>query len=309
MITREKLLRDPEGCGSKYAFLLQRGIVPELKDKAVVGAPKHIANFAQVPGSCRVTQATLTVGTGRTCTVGVSAYTPATDTSASFPIYYLPWAEDQVVRVTLKPSKHQAVSREPDVFFTDNLQGCMVTVEGPPENPTVYHSNVVSFLGSPAGERGLREDLARFYIEAKVIVMEQGYKAMSAQHDKVGELNRKGLLHPKSINQHAYQSLLGRPSGEQDEKRYLEKIMADKGVKGFSDRGGIVKFEVSKGTVFGVRSYGYWHFYYQRLLCGSFFRKEETKDPLKPRLVWLYDDWRPLYCNEFWPFGEGSLTL
>jgi hypothetical protein len=306
VITREKLLLDPEGYGSKYAFLVQRGTACHMKAKAVVGKPKQIVNFCQVQGGSRVLTASL-VQKARTCTVAVADFDAGGDSSTTFPIYYLPWDKNQVIRVTLKPSKHRAVVREPDVFFTDNLNGCMVTVEGPPDRPTVYHSNVMDYLGSPGGDTSMEQDVAELYIAAKAMAMEKGYKAMSREHDKAGE-SRKGLLHPKSITQDAYQTLVGRPSAAEDETRWITKVMADRGVK-FNENGGVIQFEQSLGTVFGVRGDRYWRFFYQRLLCGSVYGKRPRTGPQEPGLVWLYDDWRPLYCREFWPFGEGTITL
>jgi hypothetical protein len=305
MITRSKLLKSPAEYGRKYAFLVQRGLALNLKAKAVANAPKQIELFQQVQGGSRVCTASLSVKV-RACTVAVAPYSALQDDDTTFPIYFLPWEMNRTIRVTLKPSKHQVLAREPDVFFTDNLNGCLVTVEGPPDRPTVYHSNVIDYLGSPGGNPAIEEELARLYIEAKAIVMEKGYKLMSAQHDKVGEA-RKGLLHPMSVNQHQYQVLVGRPSGEKAVVEAMDIIARDKKIS-YHDVSGHFACEASLGSVFGVRDgNGYWSFYYQRLVLVTFYRKEGPVD--NPKFVYAHQDWRCLTCDMFWPFGSGTMVV
>lgn len=305
MITRSKLLNAPAEYGRKYALLIERGTDVNMKAKAVGNAPKQIHGFHQVHGAARACTASLAVNV-RACTVKVSAYSALQDTETTFPIYYLPWDMNKTIRMTLKPSKHQALSREPDVFFTDNLNGCMVTVEGPPDRPTVYHSNVIDFLGSPGGDPKIEEDVARLYIAAKVLVMEKGYKLMSAQHDKVREA-RKGLLHPMSVTQEQYQVLLGRPSEDVALCEAMSLIANDKKFT-YDKVGGEFRCEMSLGSVFGVRSEtGFWHFYYQRLILVSFYKK--TGPETNPQFVFARQDWRCLTCDEFWPFGSGTMMV
>jgi hypothetical protein len=135
VITRSKLLKSPEEVGREYAFLVYCGTLVKRKPKAVANAPSQIKAFQQVPGDSRVCTASLAVAV-RTCNVSILSYSPLQESETTFPVYYLPWDMNKAIRVTLKPSKHQALAREPDVFFTDNLNGCMVTVEGPPDRPT-----------------------------------------------------------------------------------------------------------------------------------------------------------------------------
>lgn len=308
MITRSKLLSLPAEYGRRYSFLVKGSsespIDFNLKNKTVANAPRTIEGFHQVHGDSRVCTASLSIE-GRACTVSVGNYSPV-DTETIFPVYYLPWDLDRVYRVTLKPSKHQAVSREPDVFFTANLNGCMVTVEGPPDRPTVYHSNMASFLGDPGTDKSLSEEVAQLYISAKALMMGKAYSLMSEQHDKTGEA-RKGLLGPKSITQDKYQVLLGRPGEDEALAQAMDLIARDKKIK-YDNASGKFECEQSLGSVFGVRAAtGLWSFYYQRLLLVSFLRKEGT--PSKPKFAWERFDWRCLTCDMFWPFGSGSILL
>ena len=221
-------------------------------------------------------------------------------------MYYLPWDSNRVFRITLKPSKHQVLSREPDVFLTANLNGCMVTVEGPPDRPTVYHSNMADYLGSPASDLSIADDMARLFISVKALMMGKAYTLISTQHDKMGEA-RKGLLDPKSITHDKYQVLLGRPGEDEALAEAMDLIARDKKIK-YNQVSGKFECEQSLGSVFGVRATtGLWSFYYQRLLMVSFFRKEGTH--ASPTFTWESLDWRCLTCDMFWPFGSGSIVL
>lgn len=308
MITRSKLLSRPDDCGRRYSFLIkgksEAPVDVNLKDKAVAHAPSSIQGFHQVHGGSRACTASLSIE-GRACTVFVSPYSPV-DTETAFPVYYLPWDSNRVFRMTLKPSKHQKLHREPDVFFTANLNGCMVTVEGPPDRPTVYHSNMADFLGSPALDLGIPDDLAKVYIDAKVLMMGKAYTLMSTQYDKMGEA-RKGLLDPRAITQDKYQVLLGRPGEDKALAEAMDLIARDKKIK-YDEVSGKFECEESLGSVFGVRATtGMWSFYYQRLLLVSFHRKAGTLS--EPKFICERLDWRCLTCDMFWPFGSGSIVV
>ena len=84
------------------------------------------------------------------------------------PTYWLPWGRNRVVRTTLRPRSlttrtgapkegkdlditridvnnvHYAQdSNDPVFFLTSSVNGCAVFVEGPEEQPTVYHGNAI----------------------------------------------------------------------------------------------------------------------------------------------------------------------
>lgn len=61
--------------------------------------------------------------------------------------YYLPYRQNATTRITLDPAGKQV---DPKFFVTDELNGCMVVVYGPPESPTVYHLNAEQFGGNLA---------------------------------------------------------------------------------------------------------------------------------------------------------------
>ncbi len=66
----------------------------------------------------------------------------------SFPIYYLPWDSNKVLRMAL-PLKGTAPPDlpDPDIFFTAGINGCSVFIEGTQQNPTVYHAGTEDKLG------------------------------------------------------------------------------------------------------------------------------------------------------------------
>lgn len=133
------------------------------------------------------------------------------------PAYWLPWQEDQVYRITLRPSvkvnddqayqhiesiklahdnaqdrmeavqaykqaRQDAKDIEPDIFFTAPVNGCSVFVEGPPWQPTVYHANAMGHIGTFDNYKTKKEfvDLQ----VAKIAHMRKRYKAFSTEHEK-----------------------------------------------------------------------------------------------------------------------------
>ena len=54
-------------------------------------------------------------------------------------IYFLPWSQTSIYRI--RPKAGNTPGLNGNLFLTPNLDGCMVTVEGTPQNPTIYHAN------------------------------------------------------------------------------------------------------------------------------------------------------------------------
>jgi hypothetical protein len=306
MLTKTDLLKDPLQSGRQHSLRIVLAAWPQMKSKPVTEGGNVIESFLQVKGESRVALAKLK-DAGKTCDVFIEDYSPEIDSESEFPVYYLPWAANTICRMTLKPSKNQKIDKAPQIFFTANLNGCQVIVEGPADRPTVYHCNAQQFLGDPGSDVSMSDKDARQQILLKTMIMELGYKKMSEQFDK----KKKGLVthvNPKGIGQQDYQVLVGRPSADADEKRVLKEIMAEKGLKNFTENSGIINFEQSRGTVFGVCPNGFlWTFYYQKALCLSTYSKDDSSG--KTSLKFLYEQWHVLECNEFWPHGSGHLTI
>ncbi len=66
-----------------------------------------------------------------------------------FPIFWLPYRQNDTRKMTLKDKRDPAVARreggEPRIFFTSALNGCTVFIEGSLEQPTVTHANAGNF--------------------------------------------------------------------------------------------------------------------------------------------------------------------
>ena len=57
------------------------------------------------------------------------------------PTYFLPWADDFAIRLTIPPMG-QGTGKgrsDPGIFFTAAISGCSVIFQGTPDNPTIYH--------------------------------------------------------------------------------------------------------------------------------------------------------------------------
>ena len=305
MITKSELLKEPVKCGSIYGFEIQSGAGTRWKRKAVDAADPNVQSFAVVGGESRVRTATLRT-VQRTCRVNVGPYDPDADYEDEFPVYYLHWEENGLVRIKLKRSRRVELKAEPRVFFTANLNGCLVSVEGPADEPTVYHSNVTDYKGSPGNDQSVPQDKALRRIGKKVAAMYSGYRAMSTQHDNRSETH----IQPGHISQYQYQTLVGRPSGAKDERRARTLLEEQARELGKHTAGSVVTSEQSRGAVFGVRDQaGRWAFYFQRQLKVRFHRVHLDLPTGTTQLIPLYEDWATLRCERFWPDGPSVMRF
>lgn len=130
------------------------------------------------------------------------------------PTYWLPWGRNRVVRTTLRPRSlttrtgapkegkdlditrihvnnvHYAQdSNDPVFFLTSSVNGCAVFVEGPEEQPTVYHGNAIgvkdeqgrgpmdlALAGKGGGRASARFDRAKGYDHARSIQSVVGWR-------------------------------------------------------------------------------------------------------------------------------------
>lgn len=304
MITRSDLLNDPLKCASQYALEISVGVGARLKSRAVADAPQQVQDFQVVGGEDRVRTVRLKT-VKRTCEISVGAYDPDVDDENRFAVYYLPWEMNRIVRTKLKPSRRVKLGAEPRIFFTANLNGCMVSVEGPASEPTVYHSNVIDYKGSPGSDPRVDEEKAKRRIGKKVSAMLSGYHAMSSQHDN----RKKTYTEPGHVTQFRYQVMLGRPSAALHERR--ARLLLEEQDEELAERlaGTVVTTPESRGAVFGVRGEnGNWAFYWQRQLLMRFSRVDSNGNGTT-RLTRLYEDWSTLRCEQFWPAGPGTMKF
>lgn len=81
-------------------------------------------------------------------------------TQGYVPAYFLPWADDFAIRLTIPPiGQRTGKSRsDPGIFFTAAISGCSVIFQGTPDNPTIYHCGgnsdiqAISIMGPRSGK-------------------------------------------------------------------------------------------------------------------------------------------------------------
>jgi hypothetical protein len=80
--------------------------------------------------------------------------------------YYLPWAKRSIYRITPKPATAEGL--DGNLFFTANLDGCMLSIMGAPDKPTIYHSNAAGLDYDP-NPTELLENLAKIDTMRKAV--------------------------------------------------------------------------------------------------------------------------------------------
>ena len=145
MSSLEKLYQSPLGTGKEFAVVVggATGTVPSaLRPKQTAAA--HDLTFMQVKASvpvyavCRTEAGCLSIHATDRGTTGTR-------------VYFLPWSGQQIYRI--RPTAGNTPGVNGNLFFTPNLDGCMITVEGTQQNPTIYHSNASDDL--PANEQAV----------------------------------------------------------------------------------------------------------------------------------------------------------
>lgn len=268
--------------------------------------------------------------------VGVSVRTDNLDTAIAadwMPTYWLPWGRNRIIRTTLRRRSlttrtgvakvgitqigvnnpnYAPDSNDPDFFITSAVNGCTVFIEGPEEQPTIYHGNAIGMKDEKGrGPMDLavtgKGKAAQNLIEQKVMTMQDQFQRLSEGDAKA--TRGGGVFTPqpaKVITQSEYQMLVmeGRiGSGyELEAKQVTADIAGREGVRTKE-----VRLKKSQGTVFGLRTGGKWKFYYQKLVCYECFQDvapkwklaEWVKNPAKPT------DYHVVAAGEFWPNGPG----
>ena len=163
-------------------------------------------------------------------------------------IYFVPWARTSIYRVRPKAANTTGVTG--NLLFTPNLDGCMVTIEGTADNPTVYHSNAA---GAPLS--GLeRAALVKAQAIGEDGTMENLFKISKMK----SSLETFIAIPPKNPLP---------PVVTQPKTGHYDFLEYDKGSKQEmvqNSFGGVdLDQDVHYGAVFGVRKDGAWTFYKQ----------------------------------------------
>jgi hypothetical protein len=145
-------------------------------------------------------------------------------------VYYLPWGIKSIYRVTPKAATGESL--DGNLFFTGNLDGCMVSIMGTPKEPTIYHSNA----------RGLKydPDLSDFLENLEKIDRMHKGVATFASMPKKGQNQDEATRNPKHFSFLAY-----------NQGSYQVQLST------------VLIQNLSYGAVFGVRKQGLWTFFQQ----------------------------------------------
>ncbi len=187
-----------------------------------------------------------------------------------FPTYWLPYdpSGGRSSMVKLKPSKkvdEETSGRDPDLFITDALNGCTVTISGTPEEPIVYHS--------PQQEEAIRTSVEGFHVD----------------YAKRKSMANNNLLHWGNEDYGAYfpeVSYQGSNGGELlniEEARFSKEKRANKNT-----------LKMNEGaTIFGFCRQGSWEFHCQ-----------EWIHLIYEWGLWSYSEKLARRCYRLWPDGE-----
>lgn len=186
-----------------------------------------------------------------------------------FPIYWLPYdaSGGRSSMIKLKPSKKVAPEtpgRDPDLFITDALNGCTVTISGTAAEPIVYHS--------PQNQSTIRTSVEDFHA---------GYeqrKLMDAEQSLHWGNNEYGAFFPESN----YKGRDGNDLLDVEEARFERFNKAKRNT-----------LKLNEGaTVIGQRHEGAWRFYCQEWIH---FVYEWG--------LWTYSEKMVRRCYKIWPIG------
>lgn len=244
--------------------------------------------------------------------------------------YWLPWEEDQIIRTALRPSKKATGSLEgvdPDYFFTAPLTGCTVFVEGPRDQPTVYHANARSHGGSFDTQLA-RQQFLELQRE-KVEEMQRRYSAFSTQQEKQPRNGGSPGNSGREASMLDYLSRAHSPAFSEELEEVVSKWTGGKASK-IEVVGKKVVITSAEGTVFGVRRHGEWTFYFQKRVRVEYWVNDYQHNVSNQGWLrwgfswlnpvdywkWVYSSWKkqaetwlPMTCKEFWPGGDGRVVM
>ncbi len=230
-----------------------------------------------------------------------------------FPVFFLPWAADRVVKIKLSDPR-QNPNDEVRIFFTAAVDGCSVFVEGDPATPTVYHANATSYNANELDPQVaaqlilLRREKAAL-MRARVRAVRQG-KALAANAGTVGNMRvaehrdyAPGAVDPLSnVERTRIVSRAAKAAGTR-----FAAIGQGTAARRSGEQESIAPVVDFKGTVFGFKNQqGTWEFYYQVRATVLLWLPKEGAD-LTKKANWKHET-RNLHTSlqKFWPGGSGS---
>jgi hypothetical protein len=239
MSSLKKLYESPLETATQYAVVVA-GDITNTREKATPTA--HDLKFMQVRASVPV----YAICTAEARCLSIRA---SNQGLAGTQVYFLPWAAKNIYRI--RPKAGNTAGWNGNLFFTPNLDGCMISVEGTQQNPTIYHSNAAQAPLSPDAQNLLTANRNQggnvFFVEnmIKIDKMQTNQAIFSAIPPKNAPL----VVNPKKT---AHLDLL-EYAPQTPVQEYAPN--ARNNLSSY--------FDLTFGSVFGVRKNGEWIFYKQ----------------------------------------------
>lgn len=199
------------------------------------------------------------------------------------PCFWLPWKAGSIIKCTLKAKKTHE-DDEVQVFFTAPVDGCSILIEGPRDNPSVYHANANDYTAGNDLYTQRQNRTAKIEQRWRNVPLP---KRAIAEHLQTKTTYRNQFT-GRALHGHHYMKDYLQPTKEPDQLLKKSKIK------------GQVFQRKYMGTVFGLRDpeSGYWSFFYQRLFY--IYYMGSSNQGVK--------QWFRSGANKFWP-GNGTLVL
>jgi hypothetical protein len=235
----KNLYQSPLETAKQYAVVVA-GNINSTREKLT--ATPHDLKFMQVKAS---------VPAYAICTAedGCLSIQASNQGLAGTQVYFLPWSRGHIYRI--RPKAGNTPGFNGNLLFTPNLDGCMITVEGTPQNPTVYHSNAANTRFTPqeqAIHNASRHDERSALLAENMIKIDK----MHTNRTIFGAIPPKNpplLVNPKKA---AHLDLL-EYAPQTPVQEYAPN--ARNNLRSY--------FDLTFGSVFGVRKNGEWTFYKQ----------------------------------------------
>jgi len=272
-----KLYESPLGVARQFALVITG--TAEVREKASANA--HDLKFMQVRAG--------TAAYAKCRPEASRLHIEATaDAGSNTRIYFLPWSRGSIYRI--RPKVGNTVGPDENLFFTPNLDGCLVTVEGSPEAPTIYHSNSAGIQFTQEEEQALgRGPEIRDVMEnrLKIFKMASNVGVFSQIPPKTPPVVNTPPKRKKDFDIFEYD----RGSNQQMVLNRFDGIDIDQ--------------EVYYGAVFGVRKDGNWTFYKQSFRIVRQERDVEDRGFFglsKPQIVRRKQlEYTVADAKKFWP--------
>jgi hypothetical protein len=233
MSSLKQLYDNPEGIAAQYAIQINGlgATVRQKTDQVSALTMMQVRASSPVGAVCKAD--------GRRLHVEA---VPSAQSSAR--IYFLPWAKGSIYRIRLKPSNTEG--EKDNLFFTPNLDGCMVSVEGTPDAPVVYHANSSGVALSAEEEQALQDTVTNPDIENQLKI-----------HKMAAALHVFKSIPPKTP------SVSKLPAVARKDFDLFEYDQGSKQTIGMDGDDPVIEQDTYYGAVFGVRKKGVWTFYKQ----------------------------------------------